>query len=73
MDNNFNNYPNTVGQAVDRLISEISPQEKTTIANMKENELNELHFSLGMYIRTVVSGLEPNKLRQFCKLVILFM
>jgi len=42
--------PRTVDQAVERLISELSFKDKTTIANMAEDDLITLQFSLGTYI-----------------------
>jgi hypothetical protein len=42
--------PKTVDQAVDRLIDELSLKDKTTIANMAEDELTTLQFTLGTYI-----------------------
>ena len=43
--------PNTVAQAVERLASEMSLKDKTTLANMAEVELSTLHATLGSYIR----------------------
>jgi hypothetical protein len=43
--------PTTVDQAVERLISELSLKDKTTIANMAEIELSVLHTTIGEYIR----------------------
>jgi len=45
--------PRTVEQAVERLITELSLKDKTTIANMAEAELSTLHLNLGEYIRKV--------------------
>ncbi len=42
--------PKTVDQAVDRLIGELPLKDKTTIANMAENDLITLQFTLGTYI-----------------------
>jgi hypothetical protein len=42
--------PRTVQEAVDRLIDELPLKDKTTIANMAENDLITLQFSLGTYI-----------------------
>jgi hypothetical protein len=42
--------PITVQEAVDRLIGELPLKDKTTIANMAENDLITLQFSLGTYI-----------------------
>ena len=38
-------------EAVDRLVSELSLKDKTTISNMSQDELGDLHISLGKYIR----------------------
>jgi hypothetical protein len=43
--------PTTVDQAVERLISELSLKDKTTIANMAEVELSVLYTTIGEYIR----------------------
>ena len=43
--------PKTVDQAVDRLIDELSSKDKTTISNLAEDELINLHINLGEYIR----------------------
>ena len=45
------NLPQTVDEAVGRLISELTLKDKTKIANMDDENLIVLHFSLGMYIR----------------------
>ncbi len=47
---NFEKLPGTVDEAVDRLIAELSLKDKTNIANMTENELMTLEFTLGSYI-----------------------
>ena len=43
--------PRTVYEAVDDLISKLPLKDKTTIANMAEQEIASLHFTLGKYIR----------------------
>jgi len=43
--------PSTVEQAVERLATELSLKDKSTIANMAETELSTLHLNLGEYIR----------------------
>ena len=43
--------PQTVDDAVTRLTHEMSLKDKSTIANMKETDLVDLHFSLGLSIR----------------------
>jgi hypothetical protein len=47
---NFEKLPRTVDEAVERLIRELSLKDKTNIANMTENELMTLEFTLGSYI-----------------------
>ena len=42
--------PKTVDQAVDRLIGKLPLKDKTTIANMTEDDLITLQFTLGTYI-----------------------
>ena len=43
-------FPQTVDVAVDRLLSEMALKDKTTMANMTENELTNLDMTLGKYI-----------------------
>jgi hypothetical protein len=43
--------PKSVDQAVERLTSELSITEKSLIVNMSEEELIDLQFTLGEYIR----------------------
>lgn len=45
------NYPETVSEAVDRLVLELPQIDKVRISSMDEHELIDLHFSLGMGIR----------------------
>ncbi len=62
--------PKTVDEAVETLISEMPLKDKTTIANMKEEELASLHPTLGEYIRNrfgLSSGNE--KLNASCRFV----
>ena len=47
---NTQKLPRTVDEAVDRLIGELPLKDKTKIANMTENELMTLQFTLGSYI-----------------------
>ena len=42
--------PRTVGEAVDRLLSNMPLKDKTSIANMSQVELPNLHLTLGGYI-----------------------
>ena len=43
--------PKTVEEAVDRLIDELSLKDKTSISNLADDELINLHINLGEYIR----------------------
>jgi len=43
--------PETVTEAVDRLLVVLSDDQKSEIAAMKEDDLISLHFGLGMEIR----------------------
>ena len=47
---NIEKLPGTVDEAVERLICELSLKDKTNIANMTENDLMTLEFTLGSYI-----------------------
>jgi hypothetical protein len=53
--------PTTVDQAVERLVSEMSLKDKTTIANMAEVELSVLHTTTGEYIRNEFGLWSGNK------------
>jgi hypothetical protein len=53
--------PATIDQAVERLISELSLKDKTTIANMAEVELCVLHTTTGEYIRNEFGLWSGNK------------
>ena len=44
------NLPKTVEEAVENILSIISPKDAVTIANMAEDDLSTLEFSLGTYI-----------------------
>ncbi len=43
--------PETVEEAVDRLMIILDGEQKIAIASMQENDLIDLHFTLGMAIR----------------------
>jgi len=45
------NFPKTVQEAVDRLLADMSLNDEIAIATMSEEELLNLHFSLGQRIR----------------------
>jgi len=62
--------PRTVEQAVERLTTELSLKDKTTIANMAEAELSTLHLNLGEYIRNdfgLWSG-NPDLIKSCCRI-----
>jgi hypothetical protein len=45
------NLPETVDEAVERLMTVLEDEEKSEIRSMTEDDLIDLHFSLGMAIR----------------------
>ena len=59
--------PKTVQEAVDRLVAEMPLKDKTTLANMDENDLVKLHFSLGIYIRNKFLYPRNDKLLESCR------
>ena len=59
--------PKTVDKAVDFLISNMSLKDKSTIAKMPEDDLNNLHFSLGLYIRNRLLYPRNDKLLESCR------
>jgi hypothetical protein len=62
--------PETVDEAVDRLMSILDDKQKVTIAAMREEDLIGLHFGLGMAIRNAFGLHEPgSKLLASCGVV----
>jgi hypothetical protein len=61
--------PETVNEAVERLLSELPLKDKTTIAKMDEDDFVDLHFSLGLGIRNKFLYPENEKLLESCRLV----
>ncbi len=53
--------PQSVAEAVERLISNLPLKDKTTVANMSRSELTGLHLSLGGYIRNNFGLLSGNR------------
>jgi hypothetical protein len=51
--------PETVAEAVDRLIAILDDDQKATISAMREEDLIDLHFGLGMAIRNAFGLHEP--------------
>ena len=52
--------PETLVEAVDRLMMVLDGEQKITIATMQEEDLIALHFSLGMAIRNAFGLHEPD-------------
>jgi hypothetical protein len=44
-------WPESLDEAVDRLLSELSEEDKSKIKNMEKENLSNAHFSLGISIR----------------------
>ena len=59
----------SVDQAVERLTSELSLTEKTMIVNTSEEELIDLQFTLGEYIRKEFRLDENDDLMESCRFV----
>ena len=59
--------PETVNNAVERLISGLPLKDKTAIANMDEDELINLHFSLGLSIRNTFLHPRNEPLLESCR------
>ncbi len=53
--------PQSVSEAVERLISKLPLKDKTTIANMSRSELSGLHSSLGGYIMNEFGLMSGNR------------
>ncbi len=63
-------WPQTVREAVDRLMAVLSLKEKNQIARMRGAALNQLHFTLGKYVREEFGLLTGNaKLIDACKAI----
>ncbi len=62
--------PQTVDEVVEQLINGLPLKDKTSIANMTEDELDALHFTLGQYIRNNFGLWDKNsELMKSCKKV----
>ena len=62
------NLPRTVDQAVDKLLAQLSLREKTMIANIPEENLQNLYHSLEEYMRNeFMLWLENKELMQSCR------
>jgi len=61
--------PSSLVQAVQRLTAQMSLKDKATLANMLEDELPQLHFTLGSYIIKKFGLLSGNaRLMESCRL-----
>ena len=64
------NLPQTVEKAVDRLLPDMSLNNEIRLATMKEDDLSDLHFSLGNYIRNSFGLWTGNEaLLESCRMV----
>ena len=59
--------PKTVDEAVERLVAELPLKDKTSIANMAEEELTDLYMSLGFSVRNKFLFPNNEKLFESCK------
>jgi hypothetical protein len=64
------NLPQTVDEAIDRLLSDMSVNNEIHLATMNKNDLIDLHFSLGNYIRNSFGLWTGNEaLMESCRMV----
>jgi len=62
--------PETIAEAVGRLMLILDGEQKIAIASMQEDDLIDLHFSLGMLIRNGFSLHQPgSKLLADCEVI----
>jgi hypothetical protein len=59
--------PETVHEAIDRLESEMGLKDKIELANLPEENLTDLHFSLGLYARNRFLYPRNDKLLESCR------
>jgi hypothetical protein len=59
--------PETLDEAVDRLMSKMSLKDLNTVANMTEDDLINLHFTVGMWIRNNFVYPRNVKLLESCR------
>jgi hypothetical protein len=59
--------PDTVDDAVEFLISQLSLKDKSFIAKMPQDDLRELYFSMGLYIRNKLLYPRNDKLLESCR------
>jgi hypothetical protein len=64
---NITQPPKTIDEAVTRLMSILDDEQKLVIATMSEDDLIDLHFSLGTAIRNAFGVHDPeSKLLESC-------
>jgi hypothetical protein len=61
--------PETIAEAVERLVVELPLKDRITIANMDEDDLINLHLSLGLSIRNKLLYPRNDKLLESCRSV----
>ena len=59
--------PETVYEAVDRLMAEMALKDLTKLAKMKEDNLVNLHYTVGMWIRNNFVYPRNEKLLESCR------
>jgi hypothetical protein len=61
-------FPPSISEAVSRLLTDMSLKDRATMANMTEDELTNLNFTLGSYIRNTFGIWSGNeKLLEACR------
>ena len=63
----FPDQPKTVDEAVNVLISKLSLRDKSSIAKMSEDDLGNLHFTLGLYTRNQLLYPRNDQLLESCR------
>lgn len=46
-----NNWPTTFEEAIDKLLRNLTLEQKKTLANVPEEDIIQLHMSLGLWVR----------------------
>ena len=58
---NIKQYPETLEEAVEFVISSLSKEDRNTIKNIRKENLIDLHFGLGTWIRNSLGLWGDNK------------
>jgi uncharacterized protein DUF6794 len=61
-----NDFPSTVEEAVDKILSDLSAYKKAKIANMDEERLSVFHQDFGFYIMNTMRLWTNELLKQSC-------